>query len=122
MMVWLPPAWSPLPVGKYSFAKIKAPIFLSSPIALIPPRPEVCLGPLREDGLPRDLELGAGLIEVSGGAAGAFARPAARIEAATPLPSGSAHRAIVPTTTSSNSSSTPAARWDSAAGEGRHAP
>ena len=45
---------------------------------------------------PRGLVVGAGLIEVGGSTACAFARPAAAIEAATPLPLERRERAGMP--------------------------
>ena len=54
---------------------------------MIPPCLKVRLGALRQEDPPGGLKVGAGLIEVGGGAAGAFAGPAAGIEPAAPLPS-----------------------------------
>jgi hypothetical protein len=61
-------------------------ILAQRPVTLIPPRLEVRVGPLREEDAPRDLELGARGAEARRCAAGAFAGPAAGIEAASPPP------------------------------------
>jgi hypothetical protein len=73
---------------KRSLASSPRRVLALGSVPLIAPGLKVCLGALGEQDPPGSLKVGAGLIEMGGGAAGAFARPAARIEAATPLPSG----------------------------------
>jgi len=53
---------------------------------LATPRLNVSLGSLRQRNLPRGFEIGAGFVEAGGGSVLMFARMAARIETATPLP------------------------------------
>src|SRR5215470_4825873 len=75
-----------LPIWRHPLAALEAAVFLDSPRLLIAPCLKIRLRALREEDAPRCFEVGASLLEVGGGAAGAFARPTAGIEAAAPLP------------------------------------
>src|SRR5260370_23943030 len=74
------------PVRRHPFAPIKAAIFLRRPVSLVAPCLKIRFRSLREKHLPCILKFGAGLVEGGRGAVCAFARMAARIEAAVPPP------------------------------------
>jgi hypothetical protein len=76
------------PIWRHPFAPVEAAIFLSGPRLMLAPRLEVSVGPLRQEGAPRDLECGASGLERHGGTGAAFARSTAGLEAAIPLPLG----------------------------------
>src|SRR5229473_7974584 len=61
-------------------------IFSRGPISLVTPGLKICFGPVRKKHPPSVLEIGAGFVEVGGGAILMFARMRAWIEAASPLP------------------------------------
>ena len=74
------------PVRRHPFAAIEAAILFRRPCLLIAPGLKVCLGSLWQIDAPGRLELGAGLLERTGGAAALVAWIAARAEPAQPLP------------------------------------
>src|SRR5216683_2689132 len=61
-------------------------IFSRSPVSLIAPSLKIGIGAFRQKHPPGSLEIGAGFVEVGGGAILMFARMRAWIEAASPLP------------------------------------
>jgi len=74
------------PVRRHPFAAIEAAILFRRPCLLIAPGLKVCLGSLRQIDAPGRLELGAGLLERTGGAAALVAGIAAWIKSTQPLP------------------------------------